>query len=135
MNLLKKFSSSSEEPPMKCPCTHVFELCSHIVEQSHHWHLVTESYAEHKALNVVYDTLPGLMDDFIEAYQGVNGRMKAVPQSYPIVAYDAAVVREYFDKVYMELTQIREPLIPHLQSDMDVILSFIAKVKYLLTLS
>lgn len=40
---------------------------------AHSVHLNTHSYAAHKALQKFYEGLPGLTDDFAEAYQGRHG--------------------------------------------------------------
>ena len=40
---------------------------------AHSVHLNTRSYAQHKALQKFYEGLPGLTDDFAEAYQGRHG--------------------------------------------------------------
>jgi DNA-binding ferritin-like protein len=36
-----------------------------------HWQ--TESFAQHKAFGEAYETLEGLIDNFVEIYQGKNG--------------------------------------------------------------
>lgn len=134
MNLLSKYTKK-EGGEISCPCTKVFELCTHAVTQTHYWHLMTTGYAEHKALNMFYDELPDLMDVFIETFVGVNGRMKTIPAAYPIVAHDVTVVREYFSRLHQDLMQVRPNVNPHLQSELDNILTLVAKTNYLLTLS
>jgi hypothetical protein len=39
-----------------------------------HWQ--TDSYAEHKAFGKTYESLDGLIDDFVETFMGVFGRSK-----------------------------------------------------------
>jgi hypothetical protein len=39
-----------------------------------HWQ--TESYAQHKAFGEAYENLDGLIDEFVEIYQGKNGITK-----------------------------------------------------------
>lgn len=41
------------------------------------WHWQTTSYAEHKALGKLYESLDGLVDDFIETFAGASGVPKA----------------------------------------------------------
>jgi hypothetical protein len=41
--------------------------------QAHIFHLQTESFAAHKALNLYYDSIIGLADKYAEAYQGQYG--------------------------------------------------------------
>lgn len=40
---------------------------------AHILHLQTRSYAEHKALQGYYEAIDGLVDDYVEAYQGKYG--------------------------------------------------------------
>lgn len=47
---------------------------------AHILHLQTKSYAQHMALGELYEALPGLVDDVVEAYQGKYG----VIGSYPV---------------------------------------------------
>jgi hypothetical protein len=41
--------------------------------QAHIFHLQTDSFVVHKALNKYYDKIVGLTDDFVEGYQGKHG--------------------------------------------------------------
>jgi hypothetical protein len=41
--------------------------------QAHIFHLQTDSFAAHKALNEYYDEIVGLIDGFVEGYQGKHG--------------------------------------------------------------
>lgn len=47
---------------------------------AHLLHLQTRSFAKHIALDELYNALPGLVDSFVEAYQGLYG----VIDSYPV---------------------------------------------------
>lgn len=57
---------------------------------THIAHLQTTSYAQHKALNEVYDAIVSLSDRFIESYQGKFGI---------ITGYKSFTIREGFDMV------------------------------------
>jgi hypothetical protein len=48
----------------------------HSRNQAHVFHLQTQSFAEHKALNDYYDGVIGLFDGIIESYQGKYGIIK-----------------------------------------------------------
>lgn len=51
-----------------------FVLCMmHSQTNAHILHLQTRSYAEHKALQGYYENIDGLIDDYVEAYQGKYG--------------------------------------------------------------
>lgn len=52
----------------------------------HILHLQTRSYAEHKALNNLYDELEDLADELIEAYQGRFGLVMEYPKEISIKA-------------------------------------------------
>jgi hypothetical protein len=41
--------------------------------QAHIFHLQTDSFAAHKALNKYYDEIVDLIDSFVEGYQGKHG--------------------------------------------------------------
>ena len=45
----------------------------HSRTNAHLQHFQTKSYAAHKALNEYYDGIIGLVDDLVEAYQGMHG--------------------------------------------------------------
>jgi len=46
--------------------------CSHIA------HLKTNSFAQHKALNEMYDALPDMLDKLAESYQGYAGLLDII---------------------------------------------------------
>ena len=48
----------------------------HSRNQAHVFHLQTQSFAEHKALNDYYDGVVGLFDGIVESYQGKYGIIK-----------------------------------------------------------
>lgn len=52
-------------------------------DAAHTAHWATKSYAEHVALNELYDAIPDRVDAFIEAYQGFYGLIGPVkPMPY-----------------------------------------------------
>jgi hypothetical protein len=48
-----------------------------IVNQLKVYHWQTYSFSEHKSFGDVYDSLSGKIDEFVEAYQGIFGRVIA----------------------------------------------------------
>ena len=48
----------------------------HSRTQAHIFHLQTQSFSEHMALNVYYDGIVPLIDGIVEAYQGKYGIVK-----------------------------------------------------------
>jgi hypothetical protein len=61
------------------PVSELFATLLHAATQGHMLHLQTKSFAAHMALDEFYKSMPGLVDDLIEAWQGCN----AVIGSYP----------------------------------------------------
>lgn len=59
----------------------------HSQTQTHVYHLQTDSYAEHKALQKYYEGIDGLLDSLIEAYQGENETIKSY-ESFPMNSYE-----------------------------------------------
>lgn len=47
--------------------------CFHARDEAHSAHLMTTSYAQHKALGSFYEGITDLVDDLVESYQGVYG--------------------------------------------------------------
>lgn len=74
------------EPTLKRPskadiASVTFELLNSATKV-HLNHLLTTSYAAHKAMNEFYDAVGGLADDIVEQYQGVTERLLTFPTSY-----------------------------------------------------
>jgi hypothetical protein len=60
-----------------------FVLCMmHSQTNAHILHLQTRSYAEHKALQHYYESIDGLIDDYVEAYQGKYGIVEEYGTEY-----------------------------------------------------
>jgi len=66
--------------------TEMVSLLLHSRTQAHTFHLQTESYAEHVALNDYYDGIVGIIDGLVESYQGKYGILKGY-KSYNISDY------------------------------------------------
>ena len=54
----------------------------HSATNTHFMHFQTESYAEHKALQKYYESIPDLVDTFTEAYQGAHDKIKTYPDDF-----------------------------------------------------
>lgn len=70
------------------------------VTVAHRFHLATGKFSSHKALNDYYDDAPGAVDNLIEAYQGVYGKVTPLrdvdlPEDDPIVYFEA--LREFIN--------------------------------------
>lgn len=53
-------------------------------DAAHREHFRTKSYAAHMALGAFYETLPGLVDEFVEVYQGQFGLAGDFEVSVPL---------------------------------------------------
>ena len=61
--------------------TVTFELLNSVTKV-HLNHLLTTSYAAHKAMNEFYDGVGDLADDIVEQYQGLTEKLLTFPTSY-----------------------------------------------------
>jgi len=100
----------------------------HARTNSHLQHLMTRSYAAHKALNDFYDGVVPLADGFAEAYQGVYGLLSSYPSDYK-QELDAVpmllALRKWIDENRSKVSERRE-----LQNIIDEILNLIDSTVY-----
>lgn len=54
------------------------------VVQTHIFHLMTSSYAQHMALGSFYDEMPGIVDGIAETLQGQEGKITSYPTTMTI---------------------------------------------------
>lgn len=84
-----------------------FVMCMlHSQTNTHIQHLQTRSYAEHKALQGYYEGIDGLIDSFVEAYQGKYG----IIDNYPTDYEPAPAPIEYLVSIVDYIKQAREYL-------------------------
>ena len=73
----------------------------HASTNAHILHWQTKSYAEHVALGEFYEAMPGLIDDLVEATQGLTGEIIQFPADYYPPAENGLTelkeLREYFE--------------------------------------
>lgn len=108
-------------------------LASHLLfsqTQVHIFHLQTDSYAEHKALQGYYEGIDDLADSLIEAYQGENDIIDNYT-SFPVKKYEGKeMVIGYFDELLSVIEDSREGLPQHLQNIIDTIVELITSTLY-----
>lgn len=108
-------------------------LASHLLfsqTQVHIFHLQTDSYAEHKALQGYYEGIDGLADSLIESYQGENDIIESYT-SFPVKRYEGKeMVIGYFDELLSVIEDSREGLPQHLQNIIDTIVELITSTLY-----
>jgi len=107
--------------------------------QARVWHLQTTSFAQHKALNEVYDAIGDFQDTLIETLQGyynvrIAGDMNFTIDSTFEESKPAAFLKEFND--YMHNISKTKTLQPSCLSNIiDEITAFVSKAIYLLTLN
>jgi DNA-binding ferritin-like protein len=109
-----------------------------IVNQLKYYHWQTDSYSKHKALGKAYDTLNGLVDDFVEILLGKYGK-ELSPISINIkteseLDYNSAI-EEISNYLSYELSNILDEKDTDLLNIRDEMLAIVNKTKYLLTLN
>lgn len=93
-------------------------------------HLMTTSFAEHKALNNYYDNILELTDSFTEKYFGVNKRVEfVIPESKNEESID------HMKRMAKLIEAERSNYSSDLQNIMDEMLGLVHETMYLLTLS
>jgi hypothetical protein len=92
-------------------------------------HLETNKYSSHMALNDYYDDMPELVDQLIEDYMGLHGR---------VFDYSSLINARDFDSPVQYLTHLRNFIVENrsmfieaeILSDIDAILSLIDSTLY-----
>lgn len=104
-------------------------------DQVHYYHLQTESYAEHKALNDLYDEILNVADSFMEAYQGIHGRATG-EVTITLKSYTAEQVVSDIKGLMEQLKQLQTSVQQNtdLVNQLDELISVCNKTLYLLTL-
>lgn len=98
--------------------------------QAHIFHLQTQSYAEHKALNGYYDDIVDLVDDYVEACQGRYGIVKGYTPMTQILEDGSPLkyflgLQKFVDEIRVQLPQDGE-----LTNIVDEISGLIASTVY-----
>lgn len=109
-------------------CAEFIARMFHSRTNAHMQHLMTKSYAAHKALNDYYDAVVGLVDGFAEAYQGVYGVIDSYPSQY---AFDPSAVAS-LTKLRSWINDNRRAMTPHseLQNIIDEVVALIDSTLY-----
>lgn len=100
--------------------------------QTHIFHLQTESYAEHKALQGYYEGIDPLVDALVEDYQGEHDIVKGY-SSFKMVEYSGAdTVIKYFDELRDNVNKLRSSVgdYSNLQNQIDNVVTLINTTQY-----
>ena len=111
-------------------------LLLHSRTQTHSFHLGQKgigSFSAHLALATYYDTIGGLIDALVEAYQGQYGLIKLQPVSGLDTNNDIKNVIAYFDKLIAAVAKLRKEeklQMSWLQNDIDTVVTLLYSTKY-----
>ena len=114
-------------------------LLLHSRTQVHSFHLGQKgpgAFSAHLALGNYYDTIGGLVDGLVEAYQGQYGLIKLQSVSGLDTNNDIKNVIAYFDKLCQAVAKLRKEeklQMSWLQNDIDTIVTLLYSTKYKLT--
>ena len=111
-------------------------LLLHSRTQAHSFHLGQRgvgSLSAHLALGAYYDSIGGLVDGLVEAYQGQYGLIKLQPVSGLDTNNDIKNVIAYFDKLIAVVAKLRQDeklQMSWLQNDIDTVVTLLYSTKY-----
>jgi hypothetical protein len=104
--------------------------------QAHSFHLGVKgigSHSAHLALQNYYDSIGGLIDGLVEAYQGQYGLIKLQPVSGLDANNDIKNIITYFDKLCQAVAKLRKEeklQMSWLQNDIDTVVTLLYSTKY-----
>ena len=89
------------------------------------------SYAGHKALNELYDALPGHADDLAEGFQGAAEKLLTYEDSAPRILNSVEESLSYMRELVTQVTSLQQ-VMPYSEivNDLDMVKSTINGVKY-----
>ena len=102
-------------------------------EQAHAFHLMTNSYAQHEALQSYYEGIVPLLDTWAEGYMGKYGRLPRVTSNKRFTQ-DPKKARSYFKTLLARVRRMKLPKDTYLRSVQDEITTLIRQTMYQLTL-
>ena len=101
--------------------------------QAHAFHLTTNSFAQHKALQAYYEGIVPLFDSYAEAYMGKYGRIGKIHINSRQIR-NPKKARPYFGSLLSRIRSLRLPKDTYLKNIQDEITALIRKTMYMLTL-
>jgi hypothetical protein len=98
--------------------------------QAHIYHLQTESFAAHAALNTYYDEIVELFDGLVESYQGRYGILRDYKMAGAIKEDDNPIV--YFEALtkFVETIRAKCPQDSYIQNQIDTVVELLESTKY-----
>ena len=103
---------------------------------AHSVHLNTRSYSKHQALNIFYERIIGVADDFAEAYQGRHGLIGAITlqsakKTNNIIEFLEESLKEIEDNRYKVVDKSDMSLQQLIDNIIEVYLRTLYKLKFL----
>jgi len=102
-------------------------------EQAHVFHLTTNSFAQHKALQQYYEGIVPLLDSWAEAYMGRYGRLKRITMNKRYMS-DPKKAKMYFRSLLARIRLVKLPKDTYLKNIQDEIIALIRSTIYMLSL-
>lgn len=91
----------------------------------------TGSYAAHKALNELYDALPGHADDLAEGYQGASEKLLSYSEVAPRTLNSVDEALGYIREMIVMVTNLQSKMpYSEIVNDLDTIKSTLNSTKY-----
>lgn len=144
---MKKYKSIFENKSLKehqfdSPGVQFTVVFLEILSQVRIYHWQSFGYAEHTALGNYYDSMSGLIDGFVESYQGQFGRVFVDVSKVELEDMKEYSIVNYINNVGQWLRKFRSELetrdsynTTDLQNQLDEMIGATDKLKYLLTLN
>jgi len=115
-------------------CSKLVSYLFHSRTQAHVFHLQTTgpgSFATHKALNDYYDEIIGLVDGFVESYQGKYGIINGYC-GFALMNYSGQQqIVQYFEALCSTVSELRQGIEDsYLQNQIDTIVELINSTLY-----
>jgi DNA-binding ferritin-like protein len=132
-NKLKRKTESSLNPADSQTAACVTELMN-AATSFHKLHLKVQgpgSFSEHKALNELYDALPGHADAIAEGYQGACEKILQYEDFAPRILNNVEDALSYLREMKLMINGLQE-IMPHSEivNDLDNVKSTINSIKY-----
>lgn len=111
-------------------------LLLHSRTQAHTFHFGVNgvgAHSAHLALGVYYDSIGGIIDGLVEAYQGQYGLIKLQPVSGLDTNCEIKNIINYFDKLCQAVAKLRKDeklQMSWLQNDIDTVVTLLYSTKY-----
>jgi hypothetical protein len=100
--------------------------------QAHVFHLQTDSFAAHKALNDYYDEIVGITDGIVESYQGKYGIITGYGNIALQEFQNCEGIITYFETLCMYVEKSRQmlPQDTYIQNQIDEVVALINSTIY-----